>query len=149
MPPGVRWKASLPRITFQTPQQCVWRCSLHLLHPLFLRLTVPTPQQGAWGKGRAHSVTSWGVIGQDRKPVLCTLTAEWAVRRLVRSLGLMGQRGRIDPLSLQIKSKKKPVTTSGQFSRSVMLDSLRPHELQHARPPCPSPTLESTQTQFH
>ena len=27
-----------------------------------------------------------------------------------------------------------------QFSRSVMSDSLRPHGLQHARPPCPSPT---------
>ena len=26
-----------------------------------------------------------------------------------------------------------------QFSCSVMSDSLRPHELQHARPPCPSP----------
>ena len=29
--------------------------------------------------------------------------------------------------------------SSVQFSRSVMSDSLRPHELQHARPPCPSP----------
>ena len=29
---------------------------------------------------------------------------------------------------------------SVQFSRSVMSDSLRPHESQHARPPCPSPT---------
>ena len=27
-----------------------------------------------------------------------------------------------------------------QFSRSVMSDSLRPHESQHARPPCPSPS---------
>jgi len=27
-----------------------------------------------------------------------------------------------------------------QFSRSVMSDSLRLHEPQHARPPCPSPT---------
>ena len=27
-----------------------------------------------------------------------------------------------------------------QFNCSVMSDSLRPHELQHARPPCPSPT---------
>ena len=27
-----------------------------------------------------------------------------------------------------------------QFSHSVMSDSLRPHELQHVRPPCPSPT---------
>ena len=29
---------------------------------------------------------------------------------------------------------------SAQFSCSVVSDSLRPHELQHARPPCPSPT---------
>ena len=29
---------------------------------------------------------------------------------------------------------------SVQFSHSVMFDSLRPHESQHARPPCPSPT---------
>ena len=27
-----------------------------------------------------------------------------------------------------------------QFSRSVVSDSLRPHGLQHTRPPCPSPT---------
>ena len=30
--------------------------------------------------------------------------------------------------------------SSVQFSRSVMSNSLRPHEWQHARPPCPSPT---------
>ena len=30
--------------------------------------------------------------------------------------------------------------SSVQFSRSVVSDSLRPHEPQHARPPCPSPT---------
>ena len=29
---------------------------------------------------------------------------------------------------------------SVQFSRSVVSNSLRPHEAQHARPPCPSPT---------
>ena len=28
---------------------------------------------------------------------------------------------------------------SDQISRSVMSDSLQPHESQHARPPCPSP----------
>ena len=32
--------------------------------------------------------------------------------------------------------------TSVQFSRSVLSNSLRPHESQHARPPCPSPTPE-------
>ena len=30
--------------------------------------------------------------------------------------------------------------SSVQFSRSVVSNSLRPHESQHARPPCPSPT---------
>ena len=30
--------------------------------------------------------------------------------------------------------------TSVQFSYSVVSDSLRPHESQHTRPPCPSPT---------
>ena len=30
--------------------------------------------------------------------------------------------------------------SSVQFSHSVMSDSLRPRESQHARPPCPSPT---------
>ena len=32
------------------------------------------------------------------------------------------------------------VKYSVQFSRSVVSDSLRPHESKHARPPCPSPT---------
>ena len=30
--------------------------------------------------------------------------------------------------------------SSVQFSRSVVSDTLQPHELQHTRPPCPSPT---------
>ena len=32
--------------------------------------------------------------------------------------------------------------SSVQFNRSVVSNSLRPHGLQHARPPCPSPTLQ-------
>ena len=43
--------------------------------------------------------------------------------------------------------------SSVQFNHSVMSDSLRPHESQHARPPCPSPTpgvhSESEFTQSH
>ena len=37
-------------------------------------------------------------------------------------------------------NSKVDTDSSVQFSRSVLSDSLRPHELQHARPPCPSPT---------
>ena len=39
-----------------------------------------------------------------------------------------------------INSVSIPIKYSVQFSRSVMSDSLWPHESQHARPPCPSPT---------
>ena len=34
----------------------------------------------------------------------------------------------------------KKTLSSVQFSRSVVSDSLRTHEKQHTRPPCPSPT---------
>ena len=40
-------------------------------------------------------------------------------------------------------------SSSVQFSHSVVSDSLRPHESQHTRPPCPSPTPEFTQTHVH
>ena len=46
---------------------------------------------------------------------------------------------------MQIKTTMKhyliPVRISSvQFSRSVVSDSFQPHERQHTRPPCPSPT---------
>ena len=37
-------------------------------------------------------------------------------------------------------STKQPTFSSVQFSHSVLSDSLRPHESQYARPPCPLPT---------
>ena len=42
--------------------------------------------------------------------------------------------------SSAVKWIRKLWNVSDQISHSVMSDSLRPHELQHARPPCPSPT---------
>ena len=54
----------------------------------------------------------------------------------------------IPQIRLVLRSDGSPWTTddstspfrSDQISRSVVSDSLRPHESQHARPPCPSPT---------
>ena len=40
---------------------------------------------------------------------------------------------------LQLNILKK-MYSSVQFSCSVVSESLQPHELQHARPPCPSPS---------
>ena len=46
-----------------------------------------------------------------------------------------------DDMILYIENPKDSIRkfSSVQFSRSVISDSLRPHESQHARPPCPSP----------
>ena len=44
-------------------------------------------------------------------------------------------------MTFQLIHLKNIQFSSVQFSRSVVSDSLRPHELQHTRPPCPSPTL--------
>ena len=46
----------------------------------------------------------------------------------------------IKHLVCSIWVSKLPQFSSVQFSCSVVSDSLRPHESQHARPPCPSPT---------
>ena len=48
-------------------------------------------------------------------------------------------------VGLKLNIQKTKIMASGpissvQFSRSVMSDSSRPHESQHTRPPCPSPT---------
>ena len=44
------------------------------------------------------------------------------------------------PQKLILSWQQRVRLSSVQFSHSVMSDSLRPHGLQHARPPCPSPT---------
>ena len=43
-------------------------------------------------------------------------------------------------LKLLVHSQRPVQFSSVQFSCSVLSDSLRPHESQHAWPPCPSPT---------
>ena len=52
----------------------------------------------------------------------------------------MNNASRILKLHCQIEAKSTLEESSIQFSHSVMSDSLRSHELQHTRPPCPSPT---------
>ena len=59
----------------------------------------------------------------------------WRLKHMKFSLYEKGYLWRIS-LNLHIRVQFSSV----QFSRSVVSDSLRPHESQHARPPCPSPT---------
>ena len=60
---------------------------------------------------------------------------------------LMRMKEESEKAGLKLYMKKSNIMASGpissvQFSHSVASDSLRPHGLQHARPPCPSPTPE-------
>ena len=41
----------------------------------------------------------------------------------------------------ELDLKTRSIRASVQFSCSVVSNSLQPHEPEHARPPCPSPTL--------
>ena len=47
---------------------------------------------------------------------------------------------RLNVVKMPILSKLVYQFSSVHFSGSVVYDYLRPHELQHTRPPCPSPT---------
>ena len=58
---------------------------------------------------------------------------------------LMKLKEESEKVSLKLNILKTKIMTSGpissvQFSCSVVSDSLRPHESQHTRPPCPSPS---------
>ena len=44
----------------------------------------------------------------------------------------------VDHVLSELSTMIRP--SSNQISHSVVSDSLQPHELQHTRPPCPSPT---------
>ena len=56
---------------------------------------------------------------------------------------LMKVKEESEKVGLKLNIQKTKIMASGpissvQFIRSVVSDSLRPHESQHARPPCPS-----------
>ena len=65
-------------------------------------------------------------------------------KKQLKSL-LMKVKEESEKVGLKLTIQKTKIMASGpissvQFSRSVVSDSLRPHESRHARPPCPSPT---------
>ena len=58
---------------------------------------------------------------------------------------LMKVKEESEKVGLKLNIQKTKIMASDpdssvQFSRSVVSDSLQPHESQHARPPSPSPT---------
>ena len=62
----------------------------------------------------------------------------WRDRQEITESHILSEQNPSDEqLDFEIKIT---IFSSVQFSHSVMSDSLQPHESQHARPPCPSPT---------
>ena len=105
---------------------------------------------------RLSSDSKWGIFWLEEGGKICHQEEVWWWGKPLYGLfitSFMLQTGCLVPPTLHpsgLKMKGKfiessllflsPFHLSVQFSRSVMSDSLRPHELQHARPPCPSPT---------
>ena len=79
-----------------------------------------------------------GVI-TDLEPDILECKVNWALGSITMNKASRGD-GIAVALFQILKDDAVKVLHSDQISRSVMSDSLQPHELQHARPPCPSPT---------
>ena len=75
--------------------------------------------------------------GRGGRTVHHALPPAWSLSSSHLALNQDGQSQR--PLWPE-GSRKSMCVKSVQFSHSVVSDSLRPHESQHTRPPCPSPT---------
>ena len=86
--------------------------------------------------GEAHSI-----LGQDdpleKEMATHSGILAWRIPWTEEPGGLQSAESQ----SWYVTGHKSQEIASVQFSRSVVSDSLRPYELQHARPPCPSPTL--------
>ena len=77
------------------------------------------------GMATHSSILAWRILWKEKPSGL-------------QSMG--SQRVRHDWATNTLTTFKKLIQFSSvQFSRSVVSDSLQPHESQHARPPCPSP----------
>ena len=90
---------------------------------------------------------TWRNINKLRYANYTTLMAE--NEEELKSL-LMKVKEESEKVGLKLNIQKTNIMASGpissvqfssvQFNHSVVSNSLRPHESQHARPPCPSPT---------
>ena len=95
-------------------------------------------------------ITSWEIDGETVETVSdfiflgSKITADGNCSHEIKRHLLLGRKI-MTKLDSILKSRditlptKVRLVSSVQFSCSVMSDSLRPHESQHARPPCPSP----------
>ena len=73
--------------------------------------------------------------------ILISMTVRFSTWELSLTFSMANHNTRGKSIFSYFSLESCPYRTKGNlFSHSVMSNSLRPHKLQHARPPCPSPT---------
>ena len=91
-----------------------------------------------WGKLKYNMKTSRGELQclpvSRQQPLSCSWGIYFPPLRTV----LQGSQRWVNQTPGNVKCEW--IFSSVQFSHSAVSDSLQPHESQHARPPCPSPT---------
>ena len=135
-----KWKHFHPELFFLFKKR--------LVHSYFIITVIPQPQQ------LSKCIVSWEIASYCICEPFDNLTLSHAKRvnsrrQMLLSLNWVNAYDlRLNGINTELRSKVGIVKKcrfwiwmpSVQFSRSVMSNSLQPHELQHARPPCPSPT---------
>ena len=134
----------------------VFTLNSHTDTPPHLTPPHPRPQGGCPGLIRSHksgNFLPFPILWFLMHAWMCFLSLPWKVYSepgckkptsktsavFIPSQSCSSSLGWHRELPLLDVSKKFGVS-SVQLSHSVVSNSLRPHELQHARPPCPSPT---------
>jgi len=127
-----------------------------------MKALVSTSDFPTWGSGKGtgnpEEIWLWQTLEFDYRT--CTAlgkTETPVVRRCGLAVVCCRKRGTgssspgkcVLAWSLSWRSPLALTFSSVQFSRSVMSNSLWSHGLQHARPPCPSPLPEFTQTHVY
>ena len=83
-----------------------------------------------------HVIKLWVTLGAFS----CDTSFTWRMPDEIQLQYLADTFSKMDEVSLSLQWNKTDNICSVQFRRSVVSDSLQPHESQLTRPPCPSPT---------
>ena len=114
--PIKKWKAERGKESLPFTWGEIWRITMQILR--------------GFGNGKIEKFSSDGFY--LLKEIICSEKSSYKNEERGGSVGILRRMRRQEMVY--------SVFSLVQFSHSVMSDSLQPHESQHARPPCPSPT---------